>query len=137
MVAAFTVGLVEASADHFEKGDKEMTMANFVYFITSDKIGSQDRELSRWLMNTFFLKLVQAVKHPSRIILMERGVRLLLPESPSLDAIKVLEKRGVEMLACRTCLDYYGIREKIAAGTVSNMPDILEAMHEAGKVIHL
>lgn len=114
-----------------------MTTTNFVYFITSDKIGSQDPELGGRLMNTFFLKLVQAVKHPSHIILMERGVNLLLPESPSLDAIKVLGERGVEVLACQTCLDYYGIIEKIAAGTVSNMPDILETMHAAGKVIHL
>src|SRR3972149_11875453 len=99
-----------------------MTTTNFVYFITSDKIGCQDEELGSRLMNTFFLKLVQAVKHPSHIILMERGVRLLLPESPSLDAIKVLEKRGVEMLACRTYLDYYGIREKIAAGHSCHTP---------------
>ena len=114
-----------------------MTTTNFVYFITSDKIGCQDEELGNRLINIFFLKLVQAVKHPSHIILMERGVRLLLPESPSLDAIKVLEEKVVEILACQTCLKYYGIREKIAAGKVSNMPDILDAMHDAGKVIHL
>lgn len=114
-----------------------MMTTNFVYFITSDKIGCQDEELGNRLMNIFFLKLVQAVKHPSHIILMERGVKLLLPESPSLDAIKVLEERGVEMLACQTCLDYYGIREKISAGTVSNMPDILDTMHKAANVIHL
>jgi selenium metabolism protein YedF len=114
-----------------------MATANFVYCITSDKIGSQDQELGSRLMNTFFLKLVQAVKHPSHIILMERGVQLLLTDSLSLDAIKVLEEKGVQVLACQTCLDYYNIREKMAAGKVSNMPDILEAMHEAGKVIHL
>jgi len=49
----------------------------------------------------------------------------------------VLEKKGVEVLACQTCLDYYDMKEKMAAGTVSNMPDIIEAMHTAGKVIHL
>ena len=41
------------------------------------------------------------------------------------------------VLACQTCLDYYGVAAKIAAGTVSNMPDILETMQGAGKVIHL
>jgi selenium metabolism protein YedF len=117
------------------KGE-EMTN-NFLYCLTSDKIGCQDQELGSRLMNTFFLKLVQAVKHPSHIILMERGVNLLLPESPSLDAIKMLEERGVTMLACQTCLDYYGIKEKIGAGKISNMPDIIEAMQAAAKVIHL
>ena len=39
-------------------------MADFVYFITSDKIGSQDPELGALLMSTFFLKLVQANRPP-------------------------------------------------------------------------
>src|SRR3990172_1961054 len=112
-------------------------MTGFVYFITSDKIGSQDPELGTRLMSTFFLKLVQANRLPSRILLMERGIQILLSESPCLDPIKVLEGRGVEILACQTCLDYYGMKERMGAGTVSNMPDIIEAMQAAGKVIHL
>ncbi|MBI4634434.1 MAG: DsrE family protein [Deltaproteobacteria bacterium] len=112
-------------------------MSEFVYFITSDKIGSQDPELGARLMNTFFLKLIQADSLPSHILLMERSVQLLLPESPCLDAIKALEGRSVEVLACKTCLDYYDIKEKIGAGKVSNMPDIIEVMQGAEKVIHL
>ncbi len=112
-------------------------MTTMVYFLTSDKIGNQDPELGARLMNTFFLKLIQANNLPTHILLMERGVQLLRPESPSLDAIKALEGRKVEVLACKTCLDYYGIREKIGAGKVSNMPDIIEVMQQAGKVIHL
>lgn len=111
-------------------------MTDFVYYITSDKIGSQDPDLGGRLMYTFFLKLVQAAQLPSKILLMERGV-LLLSESLCLDPIKVLEGRGVEILACQTCLDYYEIKEKIQAGKVSNMPDIIEAMQTAEKVIHL
>lgn len=111
-------------------------MTDFVYFIASDKIGSQDPDLGARLMYTFFLKLIQTVQLPSKILLMERGV-LLLTESLCLDPIKLLEERGVEILACQTCLDYYGIREKMGAGKVSNMPDIIEAMQSAGKVIHL
>ncbi len=112
-------------------------MTDFVYFITSDKFCSQDPELDARLMSTFFLKLIQANSLPSHILLMERGVQLLVPESPCLDPIKVLEGRGVEILACQTCLDYYGIKEKMGAGKVSNMPDIIAAMQSAGKVIHL
>jgi selenium metabolism protein YedF len=111
-------------------------MTDFVYFITSDKIGSQDPDLGSRLMYTFFLKLIQAVRLPSQILLMERGV-FLLTESLCLDPIRVLEGRGVEILACQTCLDYYGIKEKIGAGKISNMPDIIEAMQTAEKVIHL
>jgi sulfur relay (sulfurtransferase) complex TusBCD TusD component (DsrE family) len=111
-------------------------MADFVYFITSDEIGNQDPELGARLMHTFFLKLIWAAHLPSHILLMERGV-LLLTECLCLDPIKVLEGKGVEILACQTCLDYYGIIDKMKAGKVSNMPDIIEVMQTAGKVIHL
>jgi selenium metabolism protein YedF len=117
------------------KGEEMKT--SFVYFITSDKIGSQDPELGARLMSTFFLKLIQAKSLPSHILLMERGVQMLLPDSPCLDPIMVLEGRGVEILACQTCLDYYGIKEKIGAGKISNMPEIIEVMQAADKVIHL
>ncbi len=108
-----------------------------VYFIASDKIGSQDPELGARLMSTFFLKLIQANNLPSHILLMERGVQLLLPESPCLDAVKALAGRGVEILACKTCLDYYDMKEKMGAGKVSSMPEIIEVMQGADKVIHL
>ena len=114
-----------------------MTANNFVYLITSDKIGGQDHELGSRLMSNFFLKLIQARHLPSHILLMERGVQLLLADSPALDPLKLLSQRGVEVLACQTCLEYYGIKDKIAAGKVSNMPDIIETMQDAAKVIHL
>lgn len=114
-----------------------MASNKIVYLITSDKIGNQDQELGSRLMSTFFLKLIQASRLPSHILLMERGVKLLTPESPCLDSIKVLEGRFVEILACQTCLDYYDIKATIGAGKVSNMPHIIEAMQAAEKVIHL
>ncbi len=110
---------------------------DFVYLISSDKVGSQDPELGKKLVNTFFLKLIQAQHLPTHILLMERGVQLLKPDSLSLDPLKVLEERGVKIMACQTCLDYYGIKDSIAAGTVSNMPEIIETIHAAAKVIHL
>jgi hypothetical protein len=112
-------------------------MANFVYFITSNRIGNQDQELGARLMNSFFLKLIQTDSLPSHIILMERGVQLLLPEAPCLDAVKALEGRGVEVLGSKRCLEYYGVKERIGAGRVSSMFNIIEVMQEADKVIHL
>ena len=112
-------------------------MSSFVYFISSDKMGNQDSELGKKLIHNFFLKLIQAKEKPSHLLFVERGVQLLLPSFSAVDALRILADMGVELLACQTCLDYYGIRDKIAVGTVSNMPEIIETMHEAGKVIHL
>lgn len=111
---------------------------SFSYFISSDAIGHQDSDLGKSLMEKFFLKLVEAPEKPSHILFVERGVQLLLPEFLALDALKILEKEfGVELLACVTCLDYYGIKDKIEVGQVSNMVQIIAAMHASDKVIHI
>ena len=49
--------------------------------------------------------------------------------------LKSLEAQGVEIMTCGTCLDYYGLKEKLAVGTVTNMYSIVETMANAGKII--
>jgi len=111
---------------------------SFTYFISSDTIGHQDLELGKRLMHSFFLKLLEAAEKPSHILFLEKGVRLLLPEFTAVDALKILaEESGVTLLACVTCLDYYGIKDKIEVGEVSTMPEIISVMHESDKVIHI
>ncbi|MHB1654337.1 MAG: sulfurtransferase-like selenium metabolism protein YedF [Desulfitobacteriaceae bacterium] len=112
-------------------------MPGFVYQISSDKIGNQDPELGTTLMTNFLAKLVQAEKKPTHLLFVERGVQLLLPQSPAIEALRELQREGVELLACQTCLDFYGIRDSITVGQVSNMPTIIQTMHEADKVISL
>ncbi len=65
------------------------------------------------------------------------GVKLACDGSPVIDQLRALKERGVELILCSTCLDYYGLREKVAVGIVGGMPDIIEAMSAAGKVISL
>ena len=108
------------------------------YLITSDTIGHQDQELGKRLMHSFFMKLLEAAEKPTHILFLERGVQLLLPEFSALNVLRILEKEsGVKLLACVTCLEYYQIKDKIAAGQVSSMPEIIEVLHESDKVIHL
>lgn len=110
----------------------------FTYFISSDTIGHQDSELGKRLMHSFFIKLLEAAEKPSHILFLEKGVQLLLPEFSAVDALKLLaEESGVTLLACATCLDYYGLRDKIEVGEVSSMPEIIAVMHESDKVIHI
>lgn len=111
---------------------------SITYFVSSDKIGNQDPELGRKLMHSFFMKLLEAAEKPSHILFVESGVKLLLPEFTAVDALKILEAEyHVELLACVTCLDYYGIKDKMEVGQVSTMPEIITAMHESDKVIHI
>lgn len=109
-----------------------------VYLITSDVIGSEDPELGRRLMYNFFMKMLLTGQKPSYILFLERGVKLLLPEFSAIDALRILqEEYGVELVACKTCLDYYGITGEIAVGSPGSMADIIAIMHDSVKVIHL
>ena len=55
--------------------------------------------------------------------------------SESLEDLKVLEEQGVEIMTCGTCLDYYGIRDRLAIGGVTNMYSIVETLQNAMSVI--
>lgn len=111
---------------------------SLTYFISSDTIGHQDLDLGKRLMHSFFLKLTEAAEKPSHIVFLEKGVHLLLPEFTAFEALETLEKDyGVTLLACVTCLDYYGIKDKIKIGKISTMVEIISTMHESDKVIHI
>ena len=68
---------------------------------------------------------------------MNAGVKLPAGDEQVAQHLKTLLDRGVEVLVCGTCLNFYGIAGQLSAGTVSNMYDILTRMQEAGKVISL
>ena len=100
-------------------------------------MGSQDPDLGLVLMRNFFLKLIDEEEYPTHILFVERGVQLLLPDSQVIEAMSVLQKRGVKLLACLTCLNFYGINDKLQVGEVTNMTTIIQTMHQADKVISL
>lgn len=108
-----------------------------VYFISTNMIGHQDSELGKKLMISFVRTLAEAETVPTHLLFMERGVQLLTEDFQAADALKYLEEKGVSLLACGTCLDYYGLTGKIVAGRVSTMSEILRTMQEADKVIKL
>ncbi len=54
-----------------------------------------------------------------------------------LEKLHALEAKGVQLIICSTCLDYFGLTEKVKAGIIGGMGDILEAQTRAGKVVTL
>ena len=65
------------------------------------------------------------------------GAEKVAEGSPVVEDLQALCARGVEVLACGTCLGYYNLKDKVAVGQVSNMYSIAETMFRAGKVVHL
>lgn len=106
-----------------------------VVVISSLYMGEGEPELGAALMKSYIYALAQQDELPSTILLYNGGVKLACEESPALQDLKSLEAMGVEILACGTCLNFYGITEKLQAGTVTNMYVIAEKMSQANLII--
>jgi len=108
---------------------------NAVAVISSDRMGSGNDELGKVLMKGFIFAVTQLDELPRQMLFYNGGASLTAEGSDSLEDLKSLEAQGVEILTCGTCLDYYGLKEKLAVGGVTNMYSIVEAMAGAGKII--
>ena len=106
-----------------------------VVLIGSTELGTGDPELGRTLMRMFVFTLKEVEPPPGAIVFVNSGVRLTTEGSPLLDEIRALADRGTEVLSCGTCLDFYGLKEKLQVGKVSNMFQIVTLLSTAGRVL--
>ena len=116
------------SISHFEKG-------NYVVVISSDKMGEGDEELGHLLMANFIKALKDLDELPSKMVFYNNGVKLATKSSPVIEHLRDLEKMGVELMLCATCISHYSLESVVGAGTVSNMYTITEVMASAGNII--
>lgn len=110
---------------------------SFVVLFGKDRFGEGSDELGVALVGGFFATMVESGNTPSKVIFLNSGINLVSEESPVLNNIKTLEKRGAEILSCGTCLDYYGKIDQLKAGRVTNMLEILEVLKRNTKVINV
>jgi selenium metabolism protein YedF len=110
---------------------------NTVIQITNDGMGNADNQLQHLLIKTYLSLLEDNGKLPKAICFHADGVNLVVEGSPVLSELKSLQDDGVFLISCQTCLDYYGLSDKVQVGVVGGMTDILEAQLRAEKVINL
>lgn len=108
---------------------------DIVVVISSDKMGEGDEKLGKLLMKGFIYALTELDVLPSTVLLYNGGAKLSVEDSESLQDLKTLESMGVEILTCGTCLNFYGISEKLGVGTATNMYEIAEKQMKASKVV--
>ena len=113
---------------HFQKG-------NFVVVLTSDKMGEGDDQLGHLLMINFIKALKDLDELPQKMVFYNNGVKLAINSSPVIEILRDLEKMGVELLLCATCVSHYSLESVAGTGTVSNMYTIAEVMANAGKIV--
>lgn len=108
---------------------------DFIVVVPSATMGIGNDELGKVLIKGFLFAVSQLDVLPKKILFYNGGATLTVEGSASLEDLKGMEAKGVEIFTCGTCLDYYGIKDKLAVGQVTNMYAIVEAMATAGKVI--
>ena len=102
-----------------------------VLLISSDQIGRGEPELGAILMRSFLYALSAVEPRPETLILLNAGVKLAAEGSPVLAELRELERQGLQILACGTCLEYYHLQERLAVGSISNMYTIAETLMDA------
>jgi len=95
-----------------------------VVLLSADGIGQGDPDLARLLLRGFIYTLTEAERVPRRLLLMNSGVKLAVEGSESLANLRKLEARGVEVLACGTCLEFFGLTSLLAVGGITNMYEL-------------
>jgi selenium metabolism protein YedF len=112
-----------------------MSFSNTAILVTSDGLGQGKVALRHKLAASYFRTLFEGGDLPRAILFYTDGVKLVTGTSPCLAELKALADAGVPLIICRTCLDFYGLIDKVAVGEIGNMMRIVEEQGAADKVI--
>lgn len=107
---------------------------NLVY-VGNNCMGRGDDELGQKLMRGFLRTWIDVSPRPWRMVFINSGVKLTTIDEEAVEAISMLEEKGVEILSCGTCLQHFGIEDKLRVGKVTNMFEIIESLNAAAKVV--
>jgi len=108
-----------------------------VIVVGNDKLGLGSDELGAVLMKSYMYALSESEVLPSDILFLNGGVNLTTEGSDCLPSLKVLSEKGVNIMSCGTCLDFFKLKEKLAIGEITNMYTIVEKMNNSGNTIKL
>jgi len=134
--------IIKLAAEQNKLSSKEITGSitpdkeGSVFVFSSDKMGDGDPALGIILMKAFIHTLASDDSTPSKIIFYNSGVLLTSENSGVTDDLEILQDKGVEILICGTCVNFYNITEKTKIGTISNMYDILTTMSNSKRLVN-
>jgi selenium metabolism protein YedF len=114
------------------KENKKLTL-----LVSTDKLGSGDDKLGDILMKSYIFALSEADTIPDDLLFINDGVKLTSKSSPVLSSLKKLIERGVNILVCGVCLDFYNLKDELSVGEISNMYTIVQLMNNADNTIKL
>ena len=133
-VNAYAACAACAEAEAVIEAAGERTSRTLV-FLSTETLGHGSDELGAKLMANFLLTLPEMGANLWRVVMVNGGVKLASQPGRALDALKKLEEKGVSLLVCGTCLEYFGLLEQKQVGETTNMLDIVTSLDLADKVI--
>ncbi len=138
----FDVAIIKGIADTTQTENitlasdvKEQSSDSSIVVIASEAMGEGNQDLGRALLKSFIYALTELETLPAKIIFYNGGAKLTVKNSDSLENLQKLSNNGVEIYTCGACLNFYGISEELAVGSVTNMYAIISMMQNASKVI--
>lgn len=105
--------------------------------VTSQFFGQGDDELGSALMVNFLKTIGEMGDDLWRLVFVNGGVSLAVKDSKVISEVKEIEKSGVDILVCGTCLTFFELMEEKEVGQTTNMLDIVTSMQLADKVIKI
>lgn len=106
-----------------------------VIYCGSDRMGSGDDDFGRVLLKNFLMTQLEIDPLPAAILFVNSGVHLVCAGSEVIATLQALKTAGVDIASCGLCLDFYNKKNQLKVGRITNMLDIVEIQHQAGRVI--
>ena len=134
----FTVTMViggEAKAEPEIACNLDTRKKGMLVVLSGCTMGSGDEKLGKALMKAFVFALTKQDVLPETILCYNTGAYLTTDGADTLEDLKLLESEGVTILTCGTCLDFYGLKEKLAVGGITNMYEIVQRMESAQTIV--
>ena len=113
----------------------DMRRRGMVVVLSANVMGTGDEKLGKALMKAFVFALTKQDRLPETILCYNGGAYLTCEGADALEDLRALEAEGVNIRTCGTCLDFYGLKDKLAVGSVTNMYEIVECMESAAAVV--
>ena len=124
--------VVVIRSSYMGEGSEELgkvLIKGFIYAL------SQQDNPPETMLKGFIYAVTQLDTLPKKMLFYNGGAKLTCEGSESLEDLKELKSRGVKILTCGTCLNYYELSDKLAVGEVTNMYDIAEKMAGASLIV--
>ena len=134
-VTLTTEGAVASTGDETNLCTVPAAKAKTVVVISADHMGGGSDELGKILLKGFLFALTQQETLPTTVLFYNGGARVTCEGSPSIDDLCKLQELGVEILTCGTCLNFYGLTDKLQVGEVTNMYVIAEKQMQADRIL--